>query len=1607
MSKAIEAKTDRNPAQGKIESHVATPANAVGKQAPQSPGVVAQRLLQSLDGKLKEIVAPRPGPGPAAALKRNPQLNTAFQFDRVAEDSSEENMAFANEVAATFDRVNGRTPKDPPLSPNGTPDEARAKIKEVWGVRIRYGWIEGRDKPLQSDLKSDLQIPLPRGVSVAQARGAGFEVEEGNFWRATTMKVPQDEPGGERLARLLNETGSNALPWPTDEPGYTPEVGAAFLTGYVNERSIEGQPDSKALLRQSLVNIDPVAEQSRWLQAQLDASQTGSIPGVALIRASNAETVAGWVPLVKKPLIPDFFLAVPLDAAGIRTAAAANTWRDSEGHAMVAPLHEDDRRLLPKNLQAVYDDCRLNQGLVTAQQIALDLAEGAQVFRQRGASNQRLYYPTEASLKRGTSIDPSTPLQAKRPGGHQLFQFVNIHEAGKTPPTPGTRVRPPEPALKTPGLATTDLRQAITGFQESPNPRKEKALRSELDAANEASRQHARHVTPEEKTQLDAARNQAQAALADEKLLERSQAALRDYPNDYPDKLAQQLKQQQAQQVQQQQQTPTQEQRRQQQQQPPPGRVNANPGPDPAENPRTPAPPRPKLLTPAQKAAGELSHPFNLNINAYLRETLDELRSAGFSGYPVNKGENQLKREVDNVLRAANIATAAPLGSNHRTPAENMISIAKASSNNPRDLAIKLVEKTQAAKDLVAGIGPRNPVFIDGSKDPISVALGTKAVTELLSTGTKIDSFIKSISIFDPEQKTINSYDISINPKFASTSVHTDLDGVFAGSYGMTGLDIKVPGPHGGNHYIHVSLENAIKGTPVEVTGIVRRSDRSLMNMSYQDEGGSLKVASVPISPENANVVERALAAGRRIDEVRPVEGLAARLFSADSVAYFKQVSQTNGRGGEFARGVVAPNLVANTFGSMGQATPWANAAELVTSWLRSLPPELRTSLPPGMIDLPNVTIYSGGSAKTFGDNVAVPFGMSARQAQGLHNAARKVPEIIDKLATKYGLSEASEAARRAWHATSFKNSDIPSIILPTEVLEEMQSRGNDTHLGKTLPDLRQEIESTFTKLIRDLDMGDFIALHHTPTPPSGNDVLGPNTTEWQAAVKGQKAMAVYDDVAARLKSRYNFDLPKELEKRGYDNQRLRAMGVDELIHTFSTVARPIIESRGLDLGKIIVAFDTLQEKSGRLSGSDVSMLLAARALARPGDVYAVQVDTGGGRPTGERLPAYELGRDANGLVVVRPSVNPNGVNGDSAPNFYISSAAATGNLFRRAYERLMPLLPEEFRPNTAAGKKKLSDGNRSIDDPVAGKENPSAKRSVEEITAGFPPEFWTDAWDPGAAAQRYGLLAEQLAALRAFEPDKAALQHLSEYRFASSDQAAAAVYQLIERAFARNPGLQNEIEMGGVIYPDGNGGWRVTLPVMGQKNAVATGLRSRFDPAGALDYHVHPAVNSKGEAAVNGFSLGDLLYSLRIGTGGYVYQRGRAYKMELASDWASMPEDRKLAVFSSITNLRKALGSAESTALQQEAALDALRQRIAALPLKIVWYERTGVDSAASGADPQSMPIGAVVVTPAGRRTVEVYPQAKLGPPSMLPDFDLQLLRSSPLHKPGSVNAE
>jgi hypothetical protein len=630
--------------------------------------------------------------------------------------------------------------------------------------------------------------------------------------------------------------------------------------------------------------------------------------------------------------------------------------------------------------------------------------------------------------------------------------------------------------------------------------------------------------------------------------------------------------------------------------------------------------------------------------------------------------------------------------SGHPPAGRNLMRMAEGMNVDALQLTSELVRRKHGDDCLLAKFHPKHPLLVDG-RQPRTLDRATAYVSALLAQGVKTPPVRTTVKFEIQEGAFAGRHEWTgtlKGPGLQTTAMNSDIDGPFAASYGQQGIDVelRLAGQTTRKRF-HLRLPEALPG---QVVGITARggaeSPQALVSCRIgQGAAARHHQAVVDVTPEQHQLLSAADPKSLKTDYV---EGLSARFFSAESVDFWQQVSQRNKSGGEFRGNVRAPSIVFNTFGSHGTRA-FENSAELVTSFARSVQGRDLPATPgKGIVDAPDVRVYSGGTTLNVGGK-ATAIGLSPQQQQAMSQVARRIGELVAVYAQEYGLSR---GAFEAWENTVFANPDIPSIIMPSKLITEMAGRTDATHPGKTYVDLQQEIERDLTRLIADLDMGQFVKLHHTPSAPGDQVALmkaedeegnRPEfTTEWQFAVTGQKAMPVLDAVAHDLKKNFGIDLKAALEADGHSYGDIRRMSLDETVRFFSGYVRGAIDTAarthaarpaadGVPQGNaaapsgpraiasaimdrlrqltglgaatapltppmtppvtphVIVPVDTYYEKGGKIDGSDASLIRSAVALYGADRTCVVQVDTGGGKETPGRSPLFRISADERG----------------------------------------------------------------------------------------------------------------------------------------------------------------------------------------------------------------------------------------------------------------------------------------------------------------------------------------------------------------------------------------
>jgi hypothetical protein len=725
----------------------------------------------------------------------------------------------------------------------------------------------------------------------------------------------------------------------------------------------------------------------------------------------------------------------------------------------------------------------------------------------------------------------------------------------------------------------------------------------------------------------------------------------------------------------------------------------------PVESGWTPARPAPRLKQPAGAAAadrpvgidsaphgpvakltGVLAPVFRQNLNPLVREMLKAIEGGELALGTF--GAQGRSREKDRVELSSILSDHGIDVQQQNEVPRHVTDLAEQLNVDPVLLCRHLVEARHQAEDLLATVNPRNPLLIDGSQ-PQTLTAAVTYVSTLLAQGIPVPAPRAAAE----GGRTADAAGSRLT--LQTTAMNSDIDGPFAASYGQQGLDIAFSDNAGTTDRLHVQLPRPLSGVPIHIDLALSPRESMLSGIvSYQsagDEGAETQVATVPISVQQAQMIQRNQAAA--VKSIDYVEGLSARHFSPESVNFWQRVSESANAGGKVSDGVMSNSIVFNTFGSHG-TTAFNNAAELVTSFARSLPPRtLSTELNPGIFDAPNVRVYSGGTTLN-ARGVSTPVGLSETQQRSMREVADALPGLVRGYAEAFGLSH---EAQDAWQKSIFANPDIPSVIIPRKTLAELTSRTDDSHPGRTFPDLQRNIEADVSRMITEKDMGSFITLHHTPSAPGDTLAVmgrdgGEFTTEWQFAVNGQKAMPVLDAVANDLQRAFGVDLRRVLEDKGHSYGALREKSLDETVEFFATFVRSrldeVASQHGIDTATphVIVPVDTYYEKNGKVDGSDASLIRSAAALYTPERVCVIQVDTGGGKETPGRSALFKIGKDAAGSPVLskltdksgKGPVDPHGPNASLAPTIYARSAADMGKVFDQSYRNQLPPSADE-----------------------------------------------------------------------------------------------------------------------------------------------------------------------------------------------------------------------------------------------------------------------------------------------------------------------------------------
>jgi hypothetical protein len=697
----------------------------------------------------------------------------------------------------------------------------------------------------------------------------------------------------------------------------------------------------------------------------------------------------------------------------------------------------------------------------------------------------------------------------------------------------------------------------------------------------------------------------------------------------------------------------------------------------------------------ANQSLGKLGTSFGSILNPALREVMGEITSGQLKikRFDTTADPAQLAAGVQRELSAGGRVAAADL----KGSSANVIAIARELDVEPVRLAKEISAKEARLNLLASSRDTARPMVVDGVQQPQSVQAGTDYMTALLSRAVPVPARSQTVRFATGNGFSTTEYTVEHGKKILSTQIQSDIDGVYARSYGTAGIEISVRSPDGKSEVpVYIKLNKPLDGEPTRILGVrpdLNNADhKPVVVVEYETKQGSRTTTrreTFPVADDDASVLMKARGLGAQI---LPVSGLTSRYFSPDAINYLIKVSENNVRGGELPGGPILPTTYLNTFGTMGDpqapngiTNPGALARSINRSLKGSTSPDGR-----GIEPLKGLSIVSGGLVETnlsAKKNLAFFLSVPALQ-KGMKGLAAELPTVMRELATKYQLSE---SAARDLQKAGFFFPDIPSSIIPSSVVMQLSDRRLSGPPGLGLADFQRELETKSQALVKKHGLSDYLEVHHTPPKPgTADDVAyfgdasakGTVTTEWQFAVKAQKALGVLNMVSQIATERFGVDLKKPLAAMGYDSSAIRKMGLNDVLRFLSEKVRPILDKKGVSLGKIIVPIDTYVEKGGVVSGSDASMVRAAAALYGAENVAVVQVDTYGGNPAEMGKPAkYRVDVRADGTVyAAEPSVDPLGPNGSLAPTAYVVRPEELGRVSGDAYRRLNRIGADEIR---------------------------------------------------------------------------------------------------------------------------------------------------------------------------------------------------------------------------------------------------------------------------------------------------------------------------------------
>jgi hypothetical protein len=709
-----------------------------------------------------------------------------------------------------------------------------------------------------------------------------------------------------------------------------------------------------------------------------------------------------------------------------------------------------------------------------------------------------------------------------------------------------------------------------------------------------------------------------------------------------------------------------------------------------------------KLPTAANKAVGQLSKMFEININPSLKAITSEARTGQtLSPYSGNVGSQ---------LAAASQALqnlGLPLVQAQQN-GKYLDSLAWTMNVDVGELAQRLGSKIETARETVAQNGPSRPILVNTKLDPNSINSATNYFGALLSSGVSVP----------PSSRLLEGFEVSVPAKLMLAGSGQDVDGVTKTSLPiMKALDVTVTTQQGSVQHIHIVLPNDFEGTPLNITGVTMTTPpQAIVRLADGSE------VNVDISNQAAGVLSNAE------DTVpRYVDGIAARTFSEGSTKFLKRLSDLTIKG-TFNPGVDVNPIKLITFGPGGMRAFEGSPSNMNTNFARGLSLEETTEpIPVGFHGAPGVRISSGGATNTHTSEGVVQqfFGVTESQAQGARELASRLNSLVDDLCNKYGLSD---AARADWQDLVF-GADVPSVILSVKAVQELVGKSAPDDPNAPFPMLQMELDQRLRDMVIECGLEESHFVHHTPGGPGDTVLLytgaGEFGTEWQVAARGQKFIPTLDFLLTELKNGRGIDLKDDMEKVGASFLNIRQLTMPQMDAFVADFVRPLallhqrggdldmaLQASGLELSELqtmslpdiaetlrglgtfetlnrtleseadqfgvkfgnlfptyVIAADTISEGSdGNLKGSDLSMERVFRNFCE--NSVLAMVDTLGGQPPSlGRSAAFEqvynegMGR----LELTKQSISINGPNGDRAPVAYFSTQAEFGATFDAA----------------------------------------------------------------------------------------------------------------------------------------------------------------------------------------------------------------------------------------------------------------------------------------------------------------------------------------------------